>query len=93
MFILLLLECPNFNCNPVEPPGPVPGGCPRAIDLVFIMDSSGSVQWWNWPKVREKFLFLLKIVKRGEARDALGFLISCFRIITVMEIHTTTLVH
>ena len=47
--VLLLLECPNFNCNPVEPPPSE--GCPRTIDLVFILDSSGSVQWWNWPKV------------------------------------------
>ena len=43
-------ECPNFNCGTVTPPV-TPGGCPRAIDLVFILDSSGSVQWWNWPKV------------------------------------------
>ena len=26
-------------------------GCAGAMDLVFILDSSGSVQWWNWPKV------------------------------------------
>ena len=55
-YIYLLLhflhfaECPNFNCYP-GPPGQSEGGCPRAIDLVFILDSSGSVQWFNWPKV------------------------------------------
>ena len=48
---LFIPECPNLNCNPNLP---TEEGCPRAFDLVFIMDSSGSVQWFNWPKVWNK---------------------------------------